>query len=99
MASMTTRLNVPWQALLIICLATALVQTANAQRWTLDQAVEALNSTDHGQRARGFSALMSHSPSLQFPPNSRIATRGLLAAYPEQAERIKTALIQALEVE
>jgi hypothetical protein len=78
-----------------VCMAVAALAQPVA---ALEAALRDLASQDLSARGRGLTALLQQSPArVQGANGKRLAVLNLIRAYPDQAERIKTTLIAALE--
>jgi HEAT repeat protein len=82
----------------IICMATTALAQVERSEARVDAALAGLASQDLDTRDRALSALLAQSGiKIGSPSPMRATMSNLLRTYPQQAERIRTTLIAALE--
>jgi hypothetical protein len=82
----------------IICLAATALAQPGQQESRVDAALADLASQDLDTRNRALTALLAQSGiEVHSPSTMRVRVNSLLRTHPQDAERIKTALIAALE--
>ena len=81
----------------LMCIATTALAQPEQQEAQVDAA---LRDLDQGARDRGLTALLAQSGiPVVTPASMKVRMNSLLRAHPQQAERIKTTLIAALEAQ
>jgi len=83
-----------------VCMATTALAQPEQQESRVEAALADMASQDLGTRDRGLSALLAQSGiEVGKPTPMRVRMNSLLRTHPQQAERIKTTLIAALETQ
>lgn len=82
----------------MVCMAVAALAQTEQRESPVDAALRDLTSQDPGTRERALYALLAQSGiKVPVPNTMRVKVNNLLRTHPQQAERIKTTLIAALE--